>query len=178
MSKAARVVDSMPADGSTGEIPDSEVLDFRATFEDRSPLDELIREGARRMLQSAIEGEADDFIPGHAQRTDEHARRRVVRNGAPPEREILTGAGKLAVRQPRARDRSPYADDRVKFTPGVLPPYLKRTDYIEELITWLCLKEISTGGILRGTAGSGRRRGERAQRQRCRAAQRTVVSRT
>ena len=126
----------MPAEASTVEVPDSEVLDFRANFEGRSPLDELIREGARRMLQSAIEAEVDDFIAGHAQRTDEHGRRRVVRNGSLPEREILTGAGKLAVRQPRVRDRSPEVDDRVKFTPSVLPPYLKRTGSIEELMRW------------------------------------------
>jgi len=95
-SKATRVVDSMPAEVTAVEVPDSEVLDFRANFEDRSPLDEFIREGALRMLQSTIEVEVDDFIAGHAQRTDEHGRRRVVRNGSLPEREILMGAGKLA----------------------------------------------------------------------------------
>jgi putative transposase len=55
----------MPAESSTVEAPDSEVLDFRANFQDRSPLDELIRAGARRMLQSAIEAEVDDFIAAH-----------------------------------------------------------------------------------------------------------------
>jgi transposase-like protein len=62
-----------------------------------------------------------------------------------PEREILTGAGKLVVRQPRVRDKSPDAGDRVTFSPNVLPPYLKRTESIEELIPWLYLKGISTG---------------------------------
>ena len=65
VSKATRVVESIPAEASTVEVPDSEVLDFRANFEDRSPLDELIRAGARRMLQSAIEAEVDDFITAH-----------------------------------------------------------------------------------------------------------------
>ena len=97
------------------------------------------------MLQSAIEAEVDDFIVGHAQRADDQGRRLVVRNGSLPEREILTGAGKLVVRQPRVRDKSPGAGDRVTFSPNVLPPYLKRTESIEELIPWLYLKGISTG---------------------------------
>ena len=86
MSKATRVVESMPAEASTVEAPDSEVLNFRANFEYRCPLDKLIREGARRMLLSAIEAEVDDFITGHALCTDEHGRRRVVRYGSLPER--------------------------------------------------------------------------------------------
>ena len=135
----------MPVETSSVESPDSEVIGFRASFEGRSPLDELLREGARRMLQSAIEAEVDDFIVGHAQRADDQGRRLVVRNGSLPEREILTGAGKLVVRQPRVRDKSPDAGDRVTFSPNVLPPYLKRTESIEELIPWLYLKGISTG---------------------------------
>ena len=82
---------------------------------------------------------------GHAQRTDDQGRRLVVRNGSLPEREILTGAGKLVVRQPRVRDKSPDAGDRVTFSPNVLPAYLKRTESIEELIPWLYPKGISTG---------------------------------
>ena len=144
MSQVKSVADSMPAETSV-DVPDSEVLEFRAGFEERSPLDELVRLGAQQMLQSAIEAEVSEFIAAHAQKTDESGRRLVVRNGALPEREILTGAGKLAVRQPRVRDKSPEAVERVVFTPGVLPPYLKRTKSIEELIPWLYLKGVSTG---------------------------------
>ncbi len=96
------------------------------------------------MLQAAIDAEVDDFLAKHSGRRDEQGRRLVVRNGSLPEREILTGAGKLPVRQPRVRDRS-SGDDRVWFSPQVLPPYLKRTNSIEELIPWLYLKGISTG---------------------------------
>ena len=96
------------------------------------------------MLQAAIDPEVDDFLAKHSGRRDEQGRRLVVRNGSLPEREILTGAGKLPVRQPRVRDRS-SGDDRVQFSPQVLPPYLKRTNSIEELIPWLYLKGISTG---------------------------------
>jgi transposase-like protein len=143
MSKVKSVSDLMPVETSVDD-PDSEVIAFRAGFEGRSPLDELVREGAQQMLQSAIEFEVNEFIAAHSQKTDEAGRRLVVRNGSLPEREILTGAGKLAVRQPRVRDKSPEPD-RVQFTPGVLPPYLKRTKSIEELIPWLYLKGVSTG---------------------------------
>ncbi len=144
MRNATRDVDQIPADSSGSGVPEPEVVKFRANFEGRSPLDELIREGARRMLQAAIDAEVDDFLAEHSGRRDEQGRRLVVRNGSLPEREILTGAGKLPVRQPRVRDRS-SRDDRVRFSPQVLPPYLKRTDSIEELIPWLYLKGISTG---------------------------------
>lgn len=124
---------------------DPEVLAFRANFESRSPLDEIIREGARRMLQTAINAEVEDFITAHSNRTDEQGRRQVVRNGHLPAREILTGAGPLEVQQPRVRDNSSDKENRVVFSPSVLPPYLKKSKSIEELIPWLYLKGVSTG---------------------------------
>ena len=127
------------------EPVDSEVLEFRASFESRSPLDEIVREGARRMLQAAIDSEVADFIGQHSDRVDEYGHRLVVRNGRLPSREILSGAGPLEVSQPRVRDKSPDPATRVIFTPNVLPPYLKRTAAIEELIPWLYLKGVSTG---------------------------------
>jgi transposase-like protein len=124
---------------------DPEVLAFRANFHARSPLDELVREGARRMLQAAIDAEVDDFLAAHADRLDDQGRRLVVRNGALPAREILTGAGPLEVSQPRVRDKSPERADRITFSPRVLPPYLRRSPALEELIPWLYLKGVSTG---------------------------------
>ena len=124
---------------------DSEVLAFRQQFDERSPLDQLVREGARRMLQEAINAEVDGFIEQHGGRRDDQGRRLVVKNGSLPAREILTGAGPVEVSQGRVRDNSPNPDDRVQFTPSVLPAYLRRTDAIEELIPWLYLKGISTG---------------------------------
>lgn len=97
------------------------------------------------MLQAAIESEVEDFLAQHADRRDEHGRRQVVRNGRLPSRQILTGAGPLEVSQPRVRDKAPEADGRVKFSPSVLPPYLRRSQAIEELIPWLYLKGVSTG---------------------------------
>ncbi|MBL9162266.1 MAG: IS256 family transposase [Planctomycetaceae bacterium] len=109
-----------------------------------SPLDELVREGARRMLQTAIDAEVSAFVSAHDDRRDDAGRRLVVRNGSLPAREILTGAGPLTVQQARVRDNSPDPNERVTFAPSVLPAYLRRTDAIEELIPWLYLKGIST----------------------------------
>ncbi len=95
------------------EQPDPEVLAFRQQFDDRSPLDQLVREGARKMLQEAINAEVDGFIEQHRDRTDGQGRRLVVKNGSLPAREILTGAGPIEVSQGRVRDNSPNSDDRV-----------------------------------------------------------------
>ena len=140
------------------EPVDPEVVAFRAQFDERSPLDQLVREGARRMLQSAIDAEVDAFITSHADRTDDEGRRLVVRNGHLPEREILTGAGAIPVRQPRVRDNDPDRRRRVTFSPSVLPSYLRKTNTIEELIPWLYLKGISTGDFaeaLQSLVGEG-----------------------
>jgi len=126
---------------------DPEVLAFRRQFDDRSPLDEIIHEGARRMLQAAIDFEVDAFIETHQERTDADGRRLVVKNGTLPTRKILTGAGAIQVKQGRVRDNSPVSADRVQFSPSVLPAYLRRTESIEELLPWLYLKGISTSSM-------------------------------
>lgn len=69
---------------------DPEVVSFRASFDQKSTLDELVREGARRILQSAIDAEVEAFIAQHEERRDDHGWRLVVKNGSLPEREILT----------------------------------------------------------------------------------------
>lgn len=97
------------------------------------------------MLQAAIDAEVAEFLGRHEDRRDEQGRRLVVRNGHLPSREILTGAGPLEVRQPRVRDRSPQKEQRVQFSPSVLPPYLRRSRSLDELIPWLYLKGVSTG---------------------------------
>ena len=140
MSKTTTNQLNIPATDSL----DPEVLAFRQAFDGRSPLDEIIHEGARRMLQAAIDAEVDAFIETHQDRRDSDGRRLVVKNGSLPAREILTGAGALQVQQGRVRDNSPGFADRVQFSPSVLPAYLRRTESIEELIPWLYLKGIST----------------------------------
>ena len=121
---------------------DPEVLAFRQQFDQRSPLDVLVREGARKMLQAAIDAEVDAFVAQHRERQDEHGRRQVVKNGSLPSRELLTGAGPIEVSQGRVRDNSPDPENRVRFRPSILPAYLRRTDTIEDLIPWLYLKGI------------------------------------
>lgn len=122
------------------------MLAFRSQFESpRSALDEIIREGARQMLQTAIEAEVDEFVAQHAGRRDAAGRRLVVRNGHLPQRTLLTGAGPLDLQQPRVRDNSSDPESRVHFSPSVLPAYLRKSPAIEELIPWLYLKGISTG---------------------------------
>lgn len=130
---------------ATSEATDPEVLAFRAAFDGVSPLDDLVRRGARQMLQAALESEVQSFLASQAAKVDGQGRRLVVRNGSLPAREILTGAGPLEVIQPRVRDKSPEPAERVRFHSSILPAYLRKSKSIEELIPWLYLKGISTG---------------------------------
>jgi putative transposase len=107
-------------------------------------LTEILRDGARRMLAEAIEAEVAAWIDARIHHKDASGRRQVVRNGHLPERTIQTGIGEIPVQQPRVQDRRP-PEQREKFTPAVLPPYLRRTKSLDELIPWLYLKGISTG---------------------------------
>jgi putative transposase len=110
-------------------------------------LTEILRQGARTLLAQAVEAEVADFLATHADLKTEDGRQRVVRHGHLPEREVLTGIGSVAVRQPRVRDRAAAAGDpsRIRFTPAILPPYLRRSKSIETLLPILYLKGISTG---------------------------------
>lgn len=113
-----------------------------------SPLDALVREGARQLLQQALELEVADVIARFDELRDPSGRHRVVRNGSLPERTILTGAGPLEVRQPRVRDRAGAdAPERVHFSSAILPPYLRRSPSLDALIPWLYLKGISAADM-------------------------------
>jgi transposase-like protein len=106
----------------------------------------LLREGAQRMLAQAIEAEVADYIERHMHERDAAGHRQVVRNGHKDERELQTGIGPITVRQPRVNDkRVDENGQRMQFTSAILPPYLRKTRSIEELIPWLYLKGISTG---------------------------------
>ncbi|MEO1530062.1 MAG: IS256 family transposase [Planctomycetota bacterium] len=125
-------------------MDEASIVAFPSHVDEKSPLDEWIREGARRMLQSAIDAEVEAFVQKHDEKRDENGRRLVVKNGSLPEREILTGAGAIPVKQGRVRDNTKDPEKRVVFSPSVLPAYLRKTEAIEELIPWLYLKGIST----------------------------------
>ena len=115
------------------------------TFED--PLTEILRNGARTLLAQAVEAEVAEFLGKHAELKTEDGWQRVVRHGHLPEREVMTGIGPVAVRQPRVRDRGAAADapERIRFTPTILPPYARRSKSLEVLLPILYLKGISTG---------------------------------
>jgi putative transposase len=114
------------------------------TFVD-DPITELLRQGARKLLAQALEAEIDIFINQYKELTDELGRQRIVRNGHLPERDVQTGIGPVPVRAPRIRDRQGCGPERVAFTSAILPPYLRRTRSMEQLIPWLYLKGVSTG---------------------------------
>ena len=110
----------------------------------RDLLGEVLRDGARQMLRRAIEEEVSAYVEARHDLVDEHGHRQVVRNGYLPTRDLQTPLGSLEVRQPRVRDhREP--EKRERFSSKILPPYLRRTKSVEELIPWLYLKGISTG---------------------------------
>ena len=124
---------------------DSEVVQFRAQFEQSSPLDEIVREGAQNMLQAAIESEVQECVDRHAAKVGNDGNRLVVRNGRLPSRKVMTGAGQLEIEQPRVRDNDPDLSKRVCFSPSLIPQYLRRSPAMEELIPVLYLLGISTG---------------------------------
>jgi putative transposase len=115
------------------------------SFED--PLTEVLRTGARALLVQAAEAEVAAFLGRHIDLRTEDGRARIVRHGHLPEREILTGLGSLAVRQPRVRDRGAAAGDpqRIRFSSTLLPPYARRTKSLDVLLPILYLRGLSTG---------------------------------
>jgi len=109
------------------------------------PLDEVVRQGARQLVQRAVEVEVDLFLERYQYLMDDQGHRQVVRNGYRPVRTIVTGAGPVEVATPRIDDRVLAQHDEPRFTSALIPPYLRRTKNIEELLPVLYLKGISTG---------------------------------
>ena len=112
----------------------------------RDVLTDILRDGACEMLAKAIEIEVAEYVAEHAAERDQAGRRLVIRNGHRKPREIVTGVGAVAVQQPRINDkRVDENGERIRFTSKILPPYLRRTKSLDELIPWLYLKGIGTG---------------------------------
>ena len=100
------------------------------------------------MLATMLEAEVDAFVEEHTVARDENGHRQVVRNGRLPSREVMTTSGPIEVAQPRVRDRRGVDDkDAVRFTSKILPPYLRKSRAMSDLIPWLYLNGISTGGF-------------------------------
>ena len=123
-----------------------------STFSD--PLTEVLRSGARSLLARAVEAEVAAFLDGHSEARTEEGRRRLVRHGHLPEREIMTGIGPVAVRAPRVRDRTGQGAERIRFSSALLPPYARRSKSLEVLIPVLYLNPINHAA-LRAAGGRG-----------------------
>ena len=108
------------------------------------PLTDILRAGARDLIQQAVEAELSALLEAHSEDCIEDGRARLVRHGHLPEREVTTGIGTVSVKVPRVRDRGEGAE-KIRFTSTILPPYLRKAKSIEELLPWLYLKGISTG---------------------------------
>jgi len=109
----------------------------------KSVLEQIIQEGARRLLQAAIENEVDEYVERFKELKNEKGHRLVVKNGSSPERMLVTGVGPLKIRQPRVHDRR----DGELFTSNILPRYMRKVPTIDKLLPVLYLKGISTGGM-------------------------------
>jgi transposase-like protein len=110
-----------------------------------SVLEQVARDGARKMLQLALENEVDEFIAKYSNLRDENGKKVVTRNGFMPQRQIVTGMGPLEIKQPRIDDRALKGHYRhERFTSNILPRYLRRIPSIDNLIPALYLKGIST----------------------------------
>lgn len=123
----------------------TDTIEF-STDQTKDILTPILRDGAKRMLATAIQAEADEWIGMRTSLVDERGRRLVVRNGHQPARTIQTGLGDIEVERPRVHDRR-KGPDRETFQSQILPPYLRRTKAIEELLPWLYLMGVSTGGF-------------------------------
>jgi len=113
-------------------------------------IDELVREGARRMLAEALQAEVDAYIARHVGECDENGRRLVVRNGAHQSREVLTSAGAVEVVAPRVNDRRTYPEtgERARFSSAILPPWCRKTPKINEVLPLLYLHGLSSGDFV------------------------------
>jgi len=123
-----------------------EKQDAREAGEELLLLDEIAREGARRMLMEALRAEADDYVERHRGERDEHGRALVVRNGRAQPRKLTLGAGTVELKAPRVDDRRrDEQGGRQRFTSHLLPPYMRRSPKVAEVLPILYLRGLSTG---------------------------------
>src|SRR5689334_22069960 len=115
-----------------------------------SLIDEIVREGARRMLAEALQAEVDAYIAAFCEERDENGRRLVVRNGSHQPREVLTIAGAVEVVAPRVNDRriDPQTGERCRFSSAILPPWCRKTPKVTEVLPLLYLHGLSTSDFV------------------------------
>jgi putative transposase len=109
-------------------------------------LDQLAREGARRMIAAALRAEADEYVERFTDEVDEDGHRLVVRNGRARERKVTVGSGTIPIKAPRVNDkRVDDQGERQKFSSRILPAYARRSPKVGEVIPILYLRGLSTG---------------------------------
>jgi transposase-like protein len=115
-----------------------------------SLIDEIVREGARRMLAEALQAEVEAYIARFGGERDENGRRLVVRNGYHQSREVLTSAGTIEVTAPRVNDKrtDPATGERQRFASAILPPWARKTPKITEVLPLLYLHGLSSGDFV------------------------------
>lgn len=136
-------------------MKESNVIELNGPEAVSDGLTELLKSGAQRLIMEAVEEELGGFLEKHKERRLASGKAQIVRNGYLPEREFQTGVGPVTVKVPRTRDRG---GDGITFKSSLLPPYLRRSKSIEELLPWLYLKGISTndfGEALSALFGDG-----------------------
>jgi transposase-like protein len=123
-----------------------------AGAKDGSPslIDEIVREGARRMLAEALRAEVDAYIAAFAAERDDSGRRLVVRNGYHQSREVLTSAGAVRVTAPRVNDKrtDPGTRERQRFSSAILPAWARKTPKVNEVLPLLYLHGLSSGDFV------------------------------
>jgi len=110
----------------------------------RTGLDALAREGARRMLMTALHEEVADYVERHSEERDEDGHALVVRNGRARARKVTVGCGTVEVEAPRVNDKRVVDGERQRFTSGLLPPYMRRSPKVSEVLPVLYLRGLST----------------------------------
>jgi transposase-like protein len=112
-------------------------------------LDEVVQDGARRMIVAALEAEADEYVASLADEVDDDGRRLVVRNGYAKERDLTVGSGTVRLRAPRVNDKRALVDEltgeRQRFCSKILPAYARRSPKATDLLPILYLRAMSTG---------------------------------
>ena len=123
------------------------VTDDDARAELTAGLDEIVREGARRMLAAAIEAEADGYVDAFAELRDENGRRLVVRNGHAEPRTIVTAAGGIEIQAPRVNDRrvDEVTGERQRFRSVIVPPWCRKSPKVSEVLPLMYLHGMSSG---------------------------------
>ncbi|MGQ4406708.1 IS256 family transposase [Streptomyces hayashii] len=126
------------------------VVNDDGSTRDGSLLDEIVREGARRMLATALEAEVNAYIAEFAHERDEAGRRLVVRNGHHRPRTVTTAAGAVEVKAPRVNDRriDTQTGERRRFSSAFLPPWARKSPKIGEVLPLLYLHGLSSGDFV------------------------------